>query len=177
MTSLADARLVENAALFAERAHREQKYGGRPYIEHLVEVHGLVSAFAPEDIELRQAAFLHDVIEDTEVGFEKVRDVFGVRVAALVLSVTSIGLGSRADRNPVVYKSIALEGPDALLLKLCDRLANVRNCWKYQNPLLFMYYKEHPYFRETLLVVGGKREEPLWNELNILLGVRGSSAK
>lgn len=113
-----------DAFLFARDAHGDQTHGeGRPYAAHLVEAHAIAHDFElPETI--RVAALLHDVLEDTPVSFETLSDRFGRPVALLVEAVTGRGKNRKA-RNENAYQKIEWEAPAAVLLKLCDRIANV----------------------------------------------------
>ncbi|MFT5760618.1 MAG: (p)ppGpp synthase/HD superfamily hydrolase [Alteromonadaceae bacterium] len=55
--------------MFAAEAHRSQRRkgnGGSPYINHLIEVAGLLSDIAKvTDVKVIQAGILHNVLEDT----------------------------------------------------------------------------------------------------------------
>ena len=75
---------LEQARDVAFRAHKGQKYGGeRPYTYHLGEVVGRVES----DIE-KVVAWLHDILEDTDVDYEALLHEFGVVVADAVLVLT-----------------------------------------------------------------------------------------
>ncbi len=78
-----DAQLAKT---MAARAHQGQlDKAGRPYIEHPARVVGhLVNPTADEVV----VAWLHDVVEDTEVTLEEVEHEFGPRVAIAVDAIT-----------------------------------------------------------------------------------------
>lgn len=78
---------------------------GKPYMEHVLRV-----AFAQADDEARVVALLHDVVEDSEMGFEDLRKDFpekiveqvealsrrkGERYAAYIRRVAHYGIASR----------------------------------------------------------------------------------
>ena len=85
-------RLVSEAADFAARRHSGMARKGRgnePYVNHLAEVANLLAiATDGTDAELVAAGWLHDTIEDTETTREGLAQMFGERVAALVVEVT-----------------------------------------------------------------------------------------
>ncbi|MGZ6652009.1 MAG: HD domain-containing protein, partial [Solirubrobacteraceae bacterium] len=80
--------LVRRAYAFAEAAHRGQRRkDDRAFIAHPVHVARLLAARGYDE-EVVAAALLHDVVEDTEVTLDEVRQRFGARVAQLVECVT-----------------------------------------------------------------------------------------
>jgi guanosine-3',5'-bis(diphosphate) 3'-pyrophosphohydrolase len=80
--------LVRRAYDFAEAAHRGQRRkDDRAFIAHPVRVARLLAARGYDE-EVVAAALLHDVVEDTSVTLEEVRERFGDRVAELVACVT-----------------------------------------------------------------------------------------
>lgn len=153
----------EQAKDFAVRKHGAQKYGDRPYVVHLAAVRRvLVEAGYVGSI--LQAAWLHDVLEDTPTTAEELRASFGEDVFQLVWAVTGVGK-NRKERVAAAYEKIR-----ALLpyqggghLKLADRIANVEACVATGNAsLLSMYQKEMPSFEKALLGIGDSR---LWDRL------------
>ena len=77
--------MIKEAARFAAKAHEGavRKGSHLPYIVHPMEVAMVVSAMT-DDVEVIAAAYLHDVIEDANVTYEKLKETFGTRVADLV---------------------------------------------------------------------------------------------
>lgn len=71
------------------------------------------------------AGWLHDVGEDTSTTLDEIERSFGSEVARLVDAVS--GGGDRAKHLASIYKKIAAH-PDAAVLKLADRIANVEAC-------------------------------------------------
>ena len=80
-----DTELLDRAIIFAVKAHHntERRGKGFPYIVHPLEAMEIVATITP-DQELLAAAALHDVIEDTEVTVDELREMFGERIARLV---------------------------------------------------------------------------------------------
>ena len=72
------------------------------------------------DEEVIAAALLHDVIEDTGVGFMELSREFGLRVANLVMEVTHEG---RPDEHGYYFPR--LKSKDAILIKFADRISNL----------------------------------------------------
>jgi (p)ppGpp synthase/HD superfamily hydrolase len=159
--------LVEKARYFALSEHEGQTYGNRPYSEHLREVAEIARRWGPE---AEAAAWLHDVLEDTETMEHEIREEFPKTVAAIVCLVTDADADNRKTRKRLTYERLSFL-PDtgteglALLVKLADRLANVRNCVATRNwGLLTMYRREHKAFKEAIYRVGQPRS--LWGELD-----------
>ena len=87
--SAEDMHRVRDAYALAAEAHKEQRRKtGEPYIIHPIAVARIVA----EELELGAnpviAAFLHDVVEDTDYTIEDIRERFGEDVAFLVGVVT-----------------------------------------------------------------------------------------
>jgi (p)ppGpp synthase/HD superfamily hydrolase len=99
------------------------------------------------------AGWLHDVAEDTGTLLSEIGEEFGKTVEIYVGSVSGFG-ANRRERNENVYKKL-IAFPDAIPLKLADRIANTENCVKYNPELLKMYRKEYPQFREQLYPASG----------------------
>lgn len=107
------------ARAFAVAAHGQQQYGPHPYIVHLDDVADRVRAAGGSD-QAVQAAYLHDVLEDTPVTASDLGCKFRIEVASLVCAVTK----KQGQLFAGYLDQIAAGGPDAILVKLADRLAN-----------------------------------------------------
>lgn len=120
--------LVHRAAHYAEGKHAGQtRRDGTPYFRHCERVADNV-AFYTADEEVIAAAFLHDTLEDTETTAADLEREFGARIAALVraLSNEPEALARMGKRAYLAAKINALD-EDALLIKLADRLDNLRD--------------------------------------------------
>lgn len=154
-------KILNEAMLFALKAHGDQMYGRKPYQCHLLDVVNVVRRFHDWD-ELKQelinAAWLHDTVEDTDVAVAHIQAHFGIKVAALVDAVSNPPKSeypSRKDRHAIVYPKIRTT-PGAITLKLADRIANIENCISHDRigrkpgKLFNMYHKEWEGFQEEL---------------------------
>lgn len=140
---------MTTALQFAIERHQGQMYGTKPYVlGHLCPVAILVVSSGFPDLE--DAAYLHDVVEDTKTTIKEVEDEFGPETADLVWAVTSEQGQNRKERNAATYPKIAQAGTEAIALKLCDRIVNVEECLATQDAKLSMYRKEYPDFRAAL---------------------------
>jgi len=126
----ADTRLVVRAYDVAERSHRGQlRRSGDPYISHPLAVAQIVADLGMEEPTLC-AALLHDTVEDTTLSLADVTRDFGEEVARLVDGVTKLDkvrYGESAEAETIRKMVIAMaKDPKVLILKLADRLHNVR---------------------------------------------------
>lgn len=141
--------IEQKAREFAERVHGDQRYGDQPYVTHLAAVRAVLADFGFGG-DLGVAAWLHDAIEDTETSRERIIERFGDEVAGLVWAVTGIGK-NRKERTACAYEKMRAL-PQAIILKLADRIANVEASAKTSPRLLDMYRKEWASFQEALSV-------------------------
>ena len=126
-----DLQRIKDAYALAELAHRGQKRNtGEPYIIHPI----AVATIAAEELELDAntviAAFLHDVVEDTEYTLDDIRARFGDDVTFLVDAVTkrkkhNYEYTKQVDNYRQILESVHYD-IRALLVKLSDRLHNMR---------------------------------------------------
>lgn len=103
----------------------------------------------PENTALLAAAWLHDVIEDTETTKDEVAALFGNEIATIVFCVTDGEGVSRSERKKEVYQKI-IANQKAIQVKLADRIANVEACFLNGHKKFNMYQTEHSTFIDTL---------------------------
>jgi guanosine-3',5'-bis(diphosphate) 3'-pyrophosphohydrolase len=139
---------------FAVRCHGEQLYGDRPFVYHLDQVAENAKKHGG-DTDNIISCYLHDVLEDTNVTYHTVQDLFGSRIAGVVDLVTNRG------SKELTFNRIR-RNADAVFVKLCDRLANVSNLDKNK-----MYKKHHKVFREILWREGEYSD--LWEQIDTIL--------
>ena len=116
---------------FAQKAHIEQKRkSGEPYIIHPIAVARIIAEELELDCDAIIAAFLHDVVEDTDYTIDDIRREFGNGVAFLVNVVTkqkkeAYVHSKQVDNYQQMLSSVQYD-IRALLIKLADRLHNMR---------------------------------------------------
>lgn len=125
-------RLIEKASAFARRVHEGQtRLSGGPYVEH-PEAVGIILAELGLDETTIAAGYLHDVLEDTDVGYSELGREFGTEVAELVKAVTKLeGMGSASDdayRDADLQEMFISMAGDlrVVFVKFADRLDNLR---------------------------------------------------
>jgi (p)ppGpp synthase/HD superfamily hydrolase len=131
--------LVHRAMQLAAYAHRHQKYGERPYVTHLADVVARVKTIT-QDPEVIAAAWLHDIIEDTQTTYGDIERQFGKNVANMVWAVTGIGQ-DRAAKMANAIEKIA-QTPGAELVKSADRLSNASASKEEKKMKLYQRYKD-----------------------------------
>jgi (p)ppGpp synthase/HD superfamily hydrolase len=131
--------IVTRAQALASQAHKEQKYGDRPYMAHIEDVVRRVKQIT-NDPEVIAAAYLHDVVEDTQVTIGEIERNFGKNVAAMVWAVTGVGQ-DRAAKMANAIEKIA-RTPGAELVKSADRLSNAAASKAEQKHKLYQRYKD-----------------------------------
>lgn len=127
-----DMMRVGEAFVFAAESHGEQKrYSGEPYIVHTVSVASILAGMEI-DCDTLEASLLHDVLEDTPVTYEAMKDKFGEDVVTLVDGVTKLGkipVASIEDYQAEnLRKMFVVMAKDirVVLIKLADRVHNMR---------------------------------------------------
>jgi guanosine-3',5'-bis(diphosphate) 3'-pyrophosphohydrolase len=127
-----DRDLIARAFAVASSQHRGQvRASGEPYINHPLGTADICADLKLDSATLA-AALLHDVVEDTELSIDAVREQFGDEVALLVDGVTKLSqmqfrsLEEQQAEN--IRKMIIAMAKDVrvILIKLADRLHNMR---------------------------------------------------
>jgi len=119
-----------SAISFASFHHSEQKrkFDQTPYIMHLIEVADLVSKYASdENIDILNAAVLHDVVEDTPVSFESLQLFFGIRVRKIVETLTYSGSESGSIKAQGLLLNLNSADTDSKIIKLADIISNIKS--------------------------------------------------
>lgn len=110
--------IIKDAKEYAIKKHGETKklYNGKPFFVH-PEFVAKILFLMTEDDNLICAGYLHDLIEDTDVTYEQLKEKFGEDIANLVNEVTE-------DEHKNFPN---LKTDRGLMLKCADQLANVSN--------------------------------------------------
>ena len=121
-------KLLE-AVNFAAFKHRDQRRKGasaEPYINHPIAVAKLLTDVAVVyDIDILQAAILHDTIEDTETTRKELYKHFSKAVTDYVVEVTDDKLLPKAERKQLQIVNAPHKSKGAKFIKLADKICNV----------------------------------------------------
>lgn len=120
--------MIRKAAKFAEQAHAGVMRKGSqvPYIYHPMDV-ALIVAQMTQDQSVITAAYLHDVLEDTDVTPEELGRTFGDRVLTLVLAETEDKRLSWRERKSHTIEHLKDAPLEVQMLTLADKLSNMRS--------------------------------------------------
>lgn len=126
-----DRVLIRQAYELAVEAHHEQRRkSGEPYILHPIAVAKICASEIGLGPTAIVCALLHDVVEDTNVTLEELREKFGDRVAKIVDGLTKLDNAydseSHQAENFRKVLSTLVEDVRVVLIKIADRLHNMR---------------------------------------------------
>jgi GTP diphosphokinase / guanosine-3',5'-bis(diphosphate) 3'-diphosphatase len=127
-----DRNTIIRAFELANEAHKDMKRkSGEPYIIHPIAVAKIVTYEVGLGTTSIVCALLHDVVEDTDYTLEYIETNFGKKVATIVDGLTKIS--GVFDKNSSIqaenFRKMLLTLSDdvrVILIKLCDRLHNMR---------------------------------------------------
>ncbi|XP_026234041.1 guanosine-3',5'-bis(diphosphate) 3'-pyrophosphohydrolase MESH1 [Anabas testudineus] len=126
-----DAALLLETVNFAAEKHRNQRrkdVDGTPYINHPIGVARILSQEGGiTDIEVLQAALLHDTVEDTDTTPAELEAKFGATVARIVQEVTDDKSLPKQERKLLQVEHAPHCSREAKLVKLADKLYNLRD--------------------------------------------------
>lgn len=152
--------LFIRALAFAAEKHRDQRRvdaEARPYINHPIALARVLSVEGDvQDAEILAAALLHDTIEDTDCTAEELRQEFGEHVTALVLEVTDDTSLPKPVRKQRQIDEAAQKSPGAKLIKLADKICNLRDILRSPPPKWTLQRKQE-YFTWSEAVLNGMR--------------------
>jgi GTP diphosphokinase / guanosine-3',5'-bis(diphosphate) 3'-diphosphatase len=129
----ADLPLVRRAYQFAATAHDGQtRKSGDPYVTHPLAVAQIIAELKL-DVASVCAGLLHDCVEDTSATVDQLGELFGKEIAFLVDGVTKLGklpYSTREEQQAENFRKMLLamaRDIRVILVKLCDRLDNMRS--------------------------------------------------
>ncbi len=150
-----DKEEIRRAFRFAYDAHFPiRRKSGEPYIIHPINVAKICAQELNMDKNALIAALLHDVVEDTDITIDNVRENFGSDVANLVEGLTKISgaMNNMYDSAQIenfrkIFISMA-QDYRVILIKLADRLHNIRTLDSLAR------HKQLKIASETLIIYG-----------------------
>jgi (p)ppGpp synthase/HD superfamily hydrolase len=92
------------------------------------------------------ASWFHDVIEDCSTSYEDILEISNNDAAAIVLAVTDVPAENRLVKHLLTMIK-TVKDYRAIVLKLCDILANTVYSKEHCNKMYFRYVKEYEYRR------------------------------
>lgn len=126
-----DIDFVKRGYAFAEEKHRLQKRAsGEDYIIHPISV-AIYLAEMNVDREMIATGLLHDVVEDTDVTLDQLKEMFGEPVALLVDGVTKITKLKSSSHNERQSETIRkmlfamIKDMRVIIIKLADKIHNM----------------------------------------------------
>lgn len=159
------------ASVFSMSAHnsigQKRKYTGEPYYLHTYRVANMVSEYGGSE-DMIVAAYLHDVVEDTEIPISDISGVFGGGVAELVLGLTNKSSkedGGRIERKRIDREYLKEQSNEVKTIKLADILDNLSTfevMYEHDKQFANKYLIE----KELMLEVLKGGNEDLWNKLD-----------
>src|SRR5688572_3069429 len=128
----ADLDMLRRAYFFSALHHKGQtRASGEPYLVHPLEVANILADMRLDEVSVA-TGLLHDVVEDTLVEPEVIRESFGDEIAHLVDGLTKlahISNQSQEEQQAENVRKMLLAMVDdvrVVLVKLADRLHNMR---------------------------------------------------
>ncbi|CAL5323500.1 unnamed protein product [Camellia sinensis] len=139
---------VQKAIAFARKAHHGQlRKTGDPYLTHCIHTGKIIAILVPSNgkraVDTVVAGILHDVIDDTCESLDSIEREFGDDVAKLVAGVSRLSLLRRHRRVNLSHSNLGhkeannlqvmllgmVDDPRMVLIKLADRLHNMRTIY------------------------------------------------
>lgn len=130
--------MLRKSIKLALEKHGSQMYGVNPYIYHLMNVYLEVYKYESNE-EILSLAFLHDTVEDTNITKEELTEISKAmpEYVDLLTKKPFINYYNRCSK----YYATAI-------VKIADRIVNVRECVEKENYKQFIkYYNERKKFR------------------------------
>lgn len=124
-----------------------------PYEFHLrmvVEVFKKFKHLIEDADNIELACWGHDLIEDTRTSYNDCKEALGVEAADVIYAVSNEKGKNRKERANDKYYSGIRNTPNAVFVKLCDRIANVQYSKMSGSRMFEMYKKENQYFIEEM---------------------------
>jgi len=147
---------VYDAMLFVLLRHHKvgQKYNDKyPYFFHLKMVYDNALKFVhlvDNNITALIGALGHDLIEDTRLTPNDVKDRFGEDTMEVIYACTELRGKNRAERHGPEYFVGLQDSEIGTYVKVCDVIANMTHGKNTGSGMLKKYRKEYPKFKNIL---------------------------
>jgi guanosine-3',5'-bis(diphosphate) 3'-pyrophosphohydrolase len=121
--------IVARAKKFAREKHKNQKRkdGVTPFYDHLEGVVNRLKNLGISNQDVLSAAWLHDIIEDTNTTFDEINEIFGNIISVLVLSLTKDSKLPRRDRELQYIQQLKNSTIKTKIIKFCDISGNLKD--------------------------------------------------
>jgi GTP diphosphokinase / guanosine-3',5'-bis(diphosphate) 3'-diphosphatase len=130
---------IGDARAFVEQAYRSRSDDEE--IDHALAVAQLLHQEGQAPV-LVIAGLLHDVVEDTDVSAEEVRDRFGPEVARIVEALTQDpSISGYEERKAALRRQIVEAGRDAATVALADKAAKIASLHSRPRDNQFEHYR------------------------------------
>lgn len=120
---------IKSAMNFAQKKHKNQKKkdGITLYINHLEGVVHRIKNLGITDTNVICAAWLHDVLEESDTTFDELIQRFGRETAMLVLSLSKNSDLPKKEAEEQYIKQLKDASTEAKIIKLCDISSNIKD--------------------------------------------------
>lgn len=156
--------MVNMAIAFCVAAHcavgQVRKYTGEHYYKHCFNVAATVRS-VPHTEEMMAAAYLHDVVEDTQVQLFTISGLFNDTVREYVDALSDLLTpedGNREFRKNAYRDQLAKAPAEVQTIKLADLIDNTKSIVQYDKDFARVYLKE----KQALLEVLTKGDSSLY---------------
>jgi (p)ppGpp synthase/HD superfamily hydrolase len=156
--------ILDKAKKFAMERHGTQvrKFEKTPYIYHPISVATRLMEFT-NDEEMIAAAYLHDVLEDTDTSYHEIKEYFNQNIANLVRELTNDKQDAQIiGKHVYITKKINSMTERARLIKFIDREDNVKEIGN--TPKEF----QKRYANETAYILNHLEFHPFKNEAEVI---------
>lgn len=133
----------------AKQWHGDQQYGEYPYTTHLRQVAQVLRDCGYVQRGWAAVAWLHDVLEDTDYGYTRLRNDFGDYIAQLVFKVSGFGANRKLKQANILHKIAG--DREACILKAADRIANLEFAARTKSRYRQGYLKERAEFDKVVV--------------------------
>lgn len=151
--------------LYVEDKFKDIKYGEKSYVYHLLSVEKVAEKYLKKYVRFNAislACLGHDLLEDTDATVEELRLYISGDIIDIIEKVTDKEGKNRRERHLNTYAYIR-ESEEAVIVKLCDRIANIEESLSNNDDSKkSMYKKEFKTFKSALYDPRHQTSQKLW---------------